>query len=64
MVVDRLRLGWPPSERHFVAHTIMKRYGIEQMARVSVHYFNTEAEIERGQSHCGDGRQPTLRMQS
>jgi cysteine desulfurase/selenocysteine lyase len=32
---------------HFMAGAIMQRYGIEQMARVSVHYFNTEAEIDR-----------------
>jgi cysteine desulfurase/selenocysteine lyase len=32
---------------HFMAHAIMQRYAIEQMARISVHYFNTEAEIAR-----------------
>lgn len=32
---------------HFMAGAILQRYGIEQMARVSVHYFNTEAEIDR-----------------
>jgi cysteine desulfurase/selenocysteine lyase len=32
---------------HFMADAIMKRYGIERMARVSLNYFNTEAEIDR-----------------
>ncbi|CAI2137430.1 Cysteine desulfurase [Serratia quinivorans] len=32
---------------HFMAHAIMQLYGIERMARLSLHYFNTEQEIDR-----------------
>ncbi|WP_116474737.1 aminotransferase class V-fold PLP-dependent enzyme [Zobellella maritima] len=32
---------------HFMAHSIMNRYGIDKMARISLHYFNSEEEIER-----------------
>lgn len=32
---------------HFMATPIMKRHQISKMARISPHYFNTEAEIER-----------------
>lgn len=32
---------------NFMAHAIMQLYGIECMARISLHYFNTEQEIDR-----------------
>lgn len=32
---------------HFMADAIMKRYNIEKMARISLHYFNAESEIDR-----------------
>ncbi|WHX32122.1 aminotransferase class V-fold PLP-dependent enzyme [Brevibacillus agri] len=31
----------------FMANTLLQQYGIERMARISPHYFNTEQEIER-----------------
>lgn len=31
----------------FMANTLLMQYGIERMARISPHYFNTEEEIER-----------------
>ncbi|MGG1658104.1 aminotransferase class V-fold PLP-dependent enzyme [Brevibacillus sp. NRS-1366] len=31
----------------FMANTLLQQYGIERMARISPHYFNTEEEIER-----------------
>ncbi|GAA3548397.1 aminotransferase class V-fold PLP-dependent enzyme [Zobellella aerophila] len=31
---------------HFMAHTIMNRYQITEMLRLSLHYFNSEQEIE------------------
>ncbi|CAI1739054.1 Cysteine desulfurase [Serratia quinivorans] len=38
---------------HFMAHAIMKRYGIERMARISLNYFNTEDEIDRAAALLG-----------
>lgn len=32
---------------HFMATSILRQYHIEKMARISLHYFNTEEEIER-----------------
>jgi cysteine desulfurase/selenocysteine lyase len=32
---------------HFMAHPIMRHYRIERMGRISLHYFNTETEIDR-----------------
>lgn len=32
---------------HFMATPILKRFNIERMARLAVHYFNTEQEIDR-----------------
>ena len=32
---------------HFMAHAILERYGVTQMARLSLHYLNTEEEIRR-----------------
>ncbi len=32
---------------HFMADAIMKRYNITKMARISLHYFNDESEIDR-----------------
>ncbi|GBU08890.1 cysteine desulfurase [Gammaproteobacteria bacterium] len=32
---------------HFMAHAIMQKYQIERMARISLHYFNTEEEIDK-----------------
>ncbi len=32
---------------NFMADAILARYGVSTMARVSLHYFNTEAEIDR-----------------
>ncbi|WP_035054015.1 aminotransferase class V-fold PLP-dependent enzyme [Andreprevotia chitinilytica] len=32
---------------HFMAGAILARYGVSSMARVSLHYFNTHAEIDR-----------------
>ncbi len=32
---------------HFMASAIMQYYKIERMARMSLHYFNTEAEIDK-----------------
>ncbi len=32
---------------HFMADAIMKRYNIDKMARISLHYFNDESEIDR-----------------
>ncbi|AXR73569.1 aminotransferase class V-fold PLP-dependent enzyme [Auritidibacter sp. NML130574] len=32
---------------HFMATPILAEYGIERMARISIHYFNTKEEIDR-----------------
>jgi cysteine desulfurase / selenocysteine lyase len=35
---------------HFMAHAVMRRFGIAAMARLSLHYFNTEAQIDQCRS--------------